>query len=227
LKKVGDYFPQENFVSLNKHTIRGGFMITLIKKLSVICAFAITPLFSMESSSSWIATDKSGKTLTFSWVLEGDLQEEKELYLKSFKGAYPNWPAGCFERMGIPAYIEKVFDQRQLELVNRYLVAARDRERLVACASFEKNGQDARLRTLVIDQAYKNSGIAEMLILSILRRLPATEKIISIVRKENLDACKFYRKWGFAEFPCTDMDTSNQWFARFEAGVVNLVKSNT
>lgn len=202
-------------------------MIEFIKKLVFVCTFATMSLFSMESSSNWAVTDRSGNNLTFSWILESDLQEEKQLYLKAFQDAHPNWPAGCFERIGIPEYIEKVFAKRQLELASRYFVSARDRERLVACASFEKIGRDARLRALVIDQAYKNSGIAETLILGILRRLPATEKIISVVRKGNEDACKFYKKWGFAEFPCTDMDTNNQWFTRFEAGVVNLVKSNT
>lgn len=190
--------------------------------LSCICIFTTKFTLTM-SHESWLLRDKKDNLLRFSWITTGDLHEEHQLYLKAFKDFYKNFPPAYFTSSGIIEFLEQVFALEKAEADKRYFVSVRKDELVIAFASFRKIDQNAHIKLMVIDQAYKDCGISSELVLTILNKLPDTKKIVTVIRKENKATYNFYQQLGFQECACPDK-TMPEWFTCFEGDVTELTQ---
>jgi ribosomal protein S18 acetylase RimI-like enzyme len=188
--------------------------------------FCFTLITSSTASAEWSLRDKKNNLLYFDWVTQGDLHEEEALFLRIFKEWYKDVPESYFGPQGLMAFLQKHFDEEKSELNNRYFVSSKKEGKVVGFASFKKTAQEheVHLNLIAVDAAYRRCGIGEELILSILKKLPDTKRIVLDTRKKNNQgAIGFYEKLGFKECACIDKTLPQQWYTGFEGSVNELV----
>lgn len=204
-----------------------------LKLTALLFFMAITGLYAVQEPAlmqqdqavDWFLCDKKNNLLHFEWIMNGDLCEEEQLYLRTFKELYKDVPESYFGPQGLVPFLQKIFAEEKSDLHNRYFVSVKKDGHVIAFASFKKIAQEHEvyLKLIVTDTSCRQCGIGGELILTILKKLPNIQRIVLDTRKKNNGAHDFYKKLGFKECACIDRNLPQEWYTGFVGNINELI----
>jgi len=172
--------------------------------LLILFAMAHIPFPSCANSPS------QTMAVTLEYVKGGDLQEEKNVWVRAAKDAYKDIPLDVLfgtinaERFKtLDGVLEVGFEDHPIDLNNPdknvFCVVAKNEEVVVGVILFEPTEQknEVYIRELAVDPAMQRKGIGRQLMGAVQTTLPTTKKIVLTTNKANMSASNFYQKIGF------------------------------
>lgn len=146
---------------------------------------------------TWQSQDKHNQTLTFEVVAHKNLQQEKDLFVFTYRERYKDRiPLEDFEK--IPKWFEKIENHIANPNQNTFLITVKRNNDLCGlnfCTLLPNNSVE--IRELIIHPAYQGTGIGKQLLFSILMLAPSVTRIVLKSRKQNIEAHAFYTHLGF------------------------------
>ena len=175
---------------------------------------------------SFLLSVTSHGQVKYEWVIERDLGQEEEIYVKAFCKAYENLSN---EALGLKSddnralWLQNACRDRTNTLVciknNMHVLHARSGEKILGFAVFEETGDkdEVYIVALCVDPAYHRCGIGESLVFKIGQLFPETKKLVLMTRKLNVQARDFYiKKCGFKECDYVHEGLSSEYYIGYE-----------
>lgn len=162
-------------------------------------------IFCHSLFASWQIPDKYHEMISFDWKKEGLLEEEKIVFLNSFREAYQDHSEKDLAVQDKQLFLEEAFSDLSEDYFSQkvQMIVAKKEEKVIGLVAFEPTEVKGQLYIdhMAVDPKYWNRGIGKGLILSILNQFPKVTSLVLITRRINDVARRFYQGLGFIEAP--------------------------